>query len=69
MTIQTSEMKRTFKYGATRLPDPGKHLTPLEVRDLYSATYPELASAAIDGPEAKGSVMQYEFRRAVGTKG
>jgi hypothetical protein len=31
--------------------------------------YPELATAAINGPEAVGDKLRYEFVRAVGTKG
>ncbi len=43
--------------------------TPDEVRDLYSAQYPELTTAAIDGPEYSGEVMRFKFVRAAGAKG
>jgi PRTRC genetic system protein C len=39
------------------------------VKSLYSHQYPELATAAISGPEASGEQMQYSFMRAIGTKG
>ncbi|MDN0082351.1 PRTRC system protein C [Crenobacter sp. SG2305] len=69
MAIQTTALKRFFKYGSVKLPDPGSHLSPEQVRNLFSATYPELASSSIEGPVTKASGLEYEFRRAVGTKG
>jgi PRTRC genetic system protein C len=39
------------------------------VRTIYSHQYPELATAAITGPEATGEHLQYSFVRAIGTKG
>jgi len=44
-------------------------MTPEEVKSLYSHQYPELATAAITGPEPSGEHMQYSFVRAIGTKG
>lgn len=64
-----SVVTRKFKYNGITLPDPGSTFSPTEVRDLYSATYPEILSAAIEGPVIKGAEMVYTFRRAVGTKG
>lgn len=69
MTIETTELVRTFRYNSVDLPDPGAQFTPEQVRDLFSNTYPEIVSAAIEGPEEKGGKLQYTFRRAVGTKG
>lgn len=69
MTIETAELVRTFKYNSVDLPDPGPQYTAEQVRDLYSATYPEITSAAIEGPEQKDGKLVYSFRKAVGTKG
>ena len=69
MALQTVELKRVFKYNALSLQDPGPQYTPIQVRDLYSATYPEINTAAIEGPEEKNGELIYTFRRAVGTKG
>jgi PRTRC genetic system protein C len=44
-------------------------MTPEEVKTIYSHQYPELATAAITGPEASGEQLQYSFVRAIGTKG
>ena len=47
MTIAINEIQRVFRYHGVVLPDvPG--MTPREVRDLYSAQYPELISAEIE---------------------
>ena len=67
--IETAQLKRVFKYAAMTLPDPGPQFSAEEVRNLYTNTYPELASAAIDGPEAQDDALVYTFRKAVGTKG
>jgi PRTRC genetic system protein C len=68
MTIQLTEIQRVFRYNGVALPDvPG--MTPREVRDLYSAQYPELISAEIQTGEVVNGVQEYTFRKAVGTKG
>lgn len=69
MTIQTTVLTRTFSYSGLTLPDPGKSLSPEDVRDIYAATYPELISASIEGPEKKGNNLVYTFKKGVGTKG
>ena len=68
MSIEVTPIVRTFTYNGILLPDvPG--LAPREVRDLYSAQYPELVSAEVEaGPVANGR-QDYTFRKAVGTKG
>ncbi|MFT4192096.1 MAG: PRTRC system protein C [Comamonas sp.] len=68
MSIDVSPIVRTFNYQGIMLPDvPG--LAPREVRDLYSAQYPELISAEIDGGEVVNGRQDYTFRKAVGVKG
>lgn len=69
MAIKVTSITRVFKYNGVTLPDPGHHLTPEGVRDMYSAAYPEIVTAAIEGPEIKGNKEVYEFRRVTGTKG
>jgi PRTRC genetic system protein C len=69
MTLETKELVRTFRYNSVDLPDPGAQYTVEQVRDFYSATYPEITSAAVEGPEEKDGKLVYTFRRAVGTKG
>ena len=69
MAIETTVLTRTFNYNGVALPDPGASLTLEEVRDVYSATFPEIVSASIEGPEKKGDKLVYTFRKAVGAKG
>jgi len=69
MSISIAKLLREFVYNGVNLADPGPTFTPDEVRDLYSAQYPELTTAAIDGPEYSGEVMRFKFARAGGAKG
>ena len=68
MAIDISEVKRSYRYNGISLPDvPG--LSPRDVRDLYSAQYPELVSAEIEAGEICNGNQEFTFKRAVGTKG
>ena len=69
MAIDVATAVREFLYNGMSLPDPGATFSPEDVRDLFSAQYPELTTAAIDGPEVKGEVLTYKFMRAAGAKG
>jgi PRTRC genetic system protein C len=50
-------------------PDPNPSLDAEGVRALYAATYPEIATAALTGPDATGDKLVYTFTKSVGTKG
>jgi PRTRC genetic system protein E len=39
------------------------------VRAIYAHQYPDIATAAITGPEAVGDKLRYQFTRAIGSKG
>ena len=69
MALETQELTRAFRYNSVDLADPGSAYTPSQVRDFYAAVYPEITTAAIEGPETADGKMVYTFRRAVGTKG
>ena len=69
MALETQELTRAFRYNSVDLADPGAAYTPSQVRDFYAAVYPEITTAAIEGPETADGKMVYTFRRAVGTKG
>lgn len=69
MTIQVTGLERSFSYNGVSLPDPGAALTLEQVRDVYSAAFPEIVSASIEGPEQKNGKLLYVFRKAVGAKG
>tara|TARA_B110001469_G_C9297718_1_gene162399 strand:+ start:283 stop:489 length:207 start_codon:yes stop_codon:yes gene_type:complete len=65
----TTTLRRVFKHGSIELPDPSLALTPIQVRDSYAATYPELATATIKGPDHANGKETYTFKQSIGTKG
>jgi len=67
--VKVEALTRVFIYNGVKLPDPGPNLTVEQVRDMYVATYPELATAAVEGPSPVSGAMQYTFTRQVGVKG
>ncbi len=69
MPLKRVETKRVFKYDNMVLDDPDQKMTPEEVKEFYAEIYPELTQAGIEGPEQDGETLEYEFDKAVGTKG
>jgi len=69
MAITVKAAQREFTYNGVTLTDPGPTFGPDQVRDLYTAQYPELTTATVDGPEINGGVARYKFVRAAGAKG
>ncbi len=69
ITMTIENMAREFRYDELRLPDPNPRLSVDEVRTAFSATYPEIATAALTGPETVGNKLVYHFTKAIGTKG
>lgn len=67
MTVEKTV--REFTYNGMRLPDPNPAMTVQQVQDLYAATYPEISTAVVTGPEAIGNKLRYAFTRAIGSKG
>ncbi|WP_059414430.1 PRTRC system protein C [Cupriavidus basilensis] len=69
MAIEVKKLTREFVYNGVKLPDPGADFSPDQVRDMYTAQYPELNTAAVEGVVVEGDVGRYEFVRAAGAKG
>jgi PRTRC genetic system protein C len=67
MTIH--KMTRSFRYLGLLLPDPAPDLDVESVRNLYAASYPEITTAALTGPEAVDGALVYTFTTAIDTKG
>lgn len=67
MTIENTS--RLFRYAGITLPDPDGRLDVESVRSLYAATYPEITTAALTGPETVDGKLVYTFTKAIGTKG
>jgi PRTRC genetic system protein C len=61
--MQAKAMRREFSFLGIRLPDPDSRMTVEDVRGVLSMQYPEIATAAISGPEAVGDTMKYTFER------
>ena len=53
---------RIFIYEGRILDDIDSGLTPAEIKSRYSADYPELVDAEIEGPTIKQSTEIYEFK-------
>jgi PRTRC genetic system protein C len=68
-TMEIQTLEREFNYNGVKLPDPNPHMSVEEVKEMYSAQYPELLTAAIEGPEMIDGKMMFKFVRAVGSKG
>jgi PRTRC genetic system protein C len=69
MALATNSLPREFTYNGINLRDPDPKMSPEQIRDLLTATYPEIATAAIIGPEDAGNAIRYSFGREIGTKG
>lgn len=63
------QISRSFSYNGITLHDPNPALSPDAVCEFYSAQYPELANAVVEGPVTKNNVSTYSFQRAAGAKG
>lgn len=68
MATTKQTLRRVFKFGAIELPDISG-LEPEKVRDSYAASYPELATAQIKGPEYADGKQTYTFEKSLGAKG
>lgn len=68
-TLTVAGLKREFVYGNQVIPDPNPALSIDQVRDALTAAYPEIATAALAGPEVTDTTMRYTFSRAIGSKG
>jgi PRTRC genetic system protein C len=67
MTI--SRTARSFRYLGLILPDPAPELEVETVRSFYAASYPEITTATLTGPEVVDGTLVYTFTKAIGTKG
>lgn len=52
-----------------RLADPDHSFSPEAVLSFYSASYPELVTARIEGPFIQNDEVVYTFSSTIGTKG
>ena len=73
MPLLKESLKRRFVIARNgkdvTLPDPDPAMSPDQVMQFYSNTYPELVTSSCTGPVCDGDAMTYTFRTTVGTKG
>lgn len=72
LNVQGVSRKFTLKKNGSEviLSDPNPVLTPEEVMEFYSTTYPELTTSTVNGPNVTGEgEVSYEFKTTIGTKG
>ena len=73
MALEIKGLQRVFKirkgWSEIELADPDNSLSPNEVMDFYSMTYPELTTATLHGPELEEDRAVYRFKTTIGTKG
>ena len=67
--MKTTPIRREFSFQGLKLPDPQPQMSIEDVRGVLAMQYPEIATAAITGPEAVGDTLKYTFERAIGSKG
>jgi PRTRC genetic system protein C len=67
--LKVEALQREFFYNGTRIPDPAPNLSVEQLRELLTLTWPEIATARLEGPEDTGSALRYTFNRAIGSKG
>lgn len=69
MAMKIETVVREFNYNGVKLVDPLPTSDPEKIKAFYSALYPEITSATVEGPESRGNKLIYTFKRSVGTKG
>jgi PRTRC genetic system protein C len=67
-SMHVEKLEREFRYCGIVLPEIDGSLDIESIRAAYSATYPEIATAAVTGPEAIGNKLVYTFSKSIGTK-
>ncbi len=71
--LEIKGLQRIFKMKKNstemELADPDSNMSPSEVMDFYSMTYPELTTATVHGPEWENDRTVYRFKTTIGTKG
>jgi PRTRC genetic system protein C len=67
--VIVTPVQRIFGFAGITLPDIDRNMSPEEIKAAHSVQYPELTTAAINGPEIVGDKLRYEFHVAIGSKG
>lgn len=68
-SVKATVLKRVFLTNGQTLQDPDPSMSPAQVKDMFSAMYPELLNAEIQGPVESDTELTFTFHRTTGTKG
>jgi PRTRC genetic system protein C len=60
--MKSTPMRREFSFNGLKLPDPNPQMSVEDVRGVLSMQYPEIATAAISGPEPVGEHDEVHLR-------
>jgi PRTRC genetic system protein C len=74
MALHVQTLSRKFVFSNNdeqiELPEVNPSLSPQQVMDFYTNTYPELTTATVEGPNIDGAgVAVYKFTSQIGIKG
>lgn len=67
--MRVERTERLFRYSGLVLPDPDPSLGIEAVISIFASTYPEITTAAVNGPEVVDGKQVYTLQKAIGTKG
>lgn len=67
--MESKVLKRVFMSNGIPLTDPDPAMSPAAVKDFWSAMYPELLNAEVQGPVTSDTELTFTFHRTTGTKG
>jgi PRTRC genetic system protein C len=59
MTVKIEKLERVFLFNGSKLPDVNPEFSVEQVRDVYVNTYPELATAAVEGPTPMNGIFSH----------
>ncbi len=67
--MEIKGLERKFVYDNKQLPEINVKLSPKEVMNVYSNTYPELNNGQVVGPEIVEEKQVFTFKTILGEKG
>jgi len=67
--LTVTEVPRQIVYEGRTLADVNPDASVEDVIAIHALTYPELATAVIEGPEFKEGLRVYTVKKRLGTKG
>ena len=67
--MEIKGLERKFLYDNKELPEINVKLSPKEVMNVWSNTYPELNNGQVVGPEIVDEQQVFTFKSILGEKG